>query len=56
VEVAAFQIGVGMDELQRRVGNIISSKEKLDLVESRKAQVQNPLQVSSLKIMTNQLI
>ena len=57
VEVGAFQLGVGVDELQRRVGNIISSKEKLDLVESRKAQVQNPLQVSSsLKIMTNQLI
>ena len=56
VEVGAFQLGVGVDELRRRVGNIISSREKLELVESRKAQVQNPLQVSSLKIMTNQLI
>jgi hypothetical protein len=57
LQVAAFQLGVGVDELRRRVGNIISSREKLELVESRKAQVQNPLQVSSsLKIMTNQLI
>ena len=47
---AAFQLGVAVGDLKRRVGQIISVEEKQKMVDLKKSLVLNPLQVSTTYI------